>query len=64
MANRMANVLYWTACIAAGAWLAFSYAGISTETHPDWSMFWIVGVVPSVIVWAIGRAIRYVLAGA
>lgn len=63
MTLRLGNVVYWSACAAALAWLAFAYAGISTMTPPDWSWFWIIGAVPSAFVWLAGKAIRYVLSG-
>lgn len=61
MAARLGNVAYWTACILAVAWIAMVYFGIESAPKPDWSMFFMVGALPAFIIWAIGRAVRYVL---
>lgn len=63
MIERLGNVLYWAACLAALGWLLIAFAGISTMPKPEWSMFWIIGVGISAAIWAAGRAVRYVLAG-
>lgn len=63
MSERLGYVLYWFACIVALAWAALAYYGISTMKPPDWSMFAIAGILPAMIVWGIGRAVRYVLSG-
>ena len=55
---RLGWVLYWAFCIIAGlaAVLGALYAYI--EPNSDWFLLLIVAVV----VWLMGRAIRYILA--
>ena len=62
MAARLGNALYWVATTLAFAWAAFSAYAEVTSDYPDWKQWFMVGLLPAAIVWAIGRAIKYVLA--
>jgi hypothetical protein len=64
MAARLGGVLYWFACIVAAA-ICFSalYMAVTGPNPADnWDFLLFVFIV-GVVVWAIGRACRYVLAG-
>lgn len=64
MASRLGNVLYWTACTGAFLWLAVVFAAATMRPQPEWGVFWVAGPAPSLIIWLIGRAARYVLSAA
>jgi hypothetical protein len=67
MAARLGNVLYWLGCIVATLFLAgllWTWIG-PLEGHPrdgDWLMLGAFFVF-AVVSWAIGRGLRYILAG-
>jgi hypothetical protein len=63
MAARLANAIYSTACIAAVLWALFVFAIGATQTHPDWTVSTPIAIVGAVVIWIIGLAARYVLAG-
>jgi hypothetical protein len=63
MAARFANAIYWTACVAAVLWAAFVFAIGAVQTHPDWTISTPIAIAGAVVIWIIGRAIRYVFAG-
>jgi hypothetical protein len=79
MIARLGRVIYWVCCIIAGLIAAYTVAvtvatliwsdlAICIGERPcgrDAATFWIglAGVVAAAILWGIGRAIRYVLAG-
>jgi hypothetical protein len=67
MGVRLGNVLYWTGCILAIVALIFGavvHVNDPSDTSQDCVMLFVVlGAVPAVILWLIGRACRYVLAG-
>jgi len=63
MAARLANAIYWAACIAAVLWALFVFAIGAVQTRPDWTISTPIAIVGAVVIWIIGRAIRYVLAG-
>jgi hypothetical protein len=61
MAGRLGQVLSWTANIIALAILAlFGFIGLYDNSLGG-SLF--VGVVVAVVIWLVGRGVRYVLAG-
>jgi hypothetical protein len=63
MAARLANAIYSTACIAAVLWALVVFAIGTVQTHPDWTISTPIAIVGAVVIWIIGRAARYVLAG-
>jgi hypothetical protein len=54
MLARLGDVLYW-----AGAWLVTMGHDISISESPNYGIL----LVPALVVWLIGRAARYALAG-
>jgi hypothetical protein len=60
---RLANAIYWASCIAAMLWAVFVFAMGAVQTHPNWTISTPIAIVGAVVIWIIGRAIRYVLAG-
>jgi hypothetical protein len=63
MAARLGNVLYRTACIFAVLWVAFIFFITATLPVPDWTIATPVAGAGALIIWTIGWAVRYVLAG-
>jgi hypothetical protein len=63
MAARLANAIYSAACIAAVLWALFVFAIGAVQTHPNWTISTPIAIVGAVVIWIIGRAARYVLAG-
>jgi hypothetical protein len=63
MAARLANTIYWSACIAAVLWALFVFAIGAVQTHPDWTISTPIAIAGAVVIWITGRAIRYVLSG-
>jgi len=74
MAKRLGEVLCWTFCVLAVlAWLAMwiimhhgpqaQYGGVDPILFGLGAGQWIGVSIPSLALWAIGRACRYVLAG-
>jgi hypothetical protein len=61
MAARFGNAIYWAACIAAVLWALLVFAIV--QTHPDWTISTPIAIAGAVVIWIIGRAARYVLAG-
>ena len=60
MLAGLGNVLYWTACLLALATL-FLFASVAVhDSHVTLGAF---GVVIALLIWLVGRACRYVLAG-
>jgi hypothetical protein len=41
----------------------FVFAIGAVQTHPDWTISTPIAIVGAVVIWIIGRAARYVLAG-
>jgi hypothetical protein len=64
MTTRLANVVYWAGCVLAVIWLAYFLHAISTTIYvADWSMALGVTLGGAVVIWMIGRGIRYVMTG-
>ena len=62
MAARLGNVLYWLACV--GAVLALVLAVVVAVNPGANAQLWIgVYTAAAVVIWLVGRAVRYVLAG-
>lgn len=66
MVERLGNVIYWTACTAAVGWLAMLAVIITSQSSPmrgnEGIIFVVVGCGPSLLIFLIGWACRYVLA--
>ena len=63
MMARLGNVLYWAGCVFAGAHCCFFGALMAQhETQHAWSALVSFAVMAGII-WVLGRACRYVLAG-
>jgi hypothetical protein len=60
MIDRLANVLYWTACAAAVLLVILGIDAARVREEPT-SLF--VAALAAALVWLAGRAARYVLAG-
>jgi hypothetical protein len=64
MAERLGHVLYWAGCVLAalaigvGAFLSFAMVQRS-----DSIFVLVVATVVAILIWLLGRACRYVLAG-
>jgi hypothetical protein len=63
MAPRLANKLYWTACVLAALWALFVFAIDAKQLHPNWTISTPIATGGAFVIWIIGRAARYVLAG-
>jgi len=61
MASRLGNVIYWVACVAAVLWAVFVLIAACTLAHPDWTISTPIALVGAVVVWLLGRTVRYVL---
>jgi hypothetical protein len=61
MAARLGNVLYRTACILAALWGAFILFVTATLPLPDWTIATPVAAAGALVIWSIGRAVRYAL---
>lgn len=65
MVGRLGNVLYWTACAFAVAW-SVTYTSIfllDRHTPTEWISGSAIAGGGALLIWVIGRACRYVLAG-
>jgi hypothetical protein len=65
---RLGNVLYWTACALAFCWFVLSMLAVVPSPSGrwpsgEWGLGLGIGLVGGLIIWLIGRAIRYFLAG-
>jgi hypothetical protein len=63
MAARLANAIYSAACIAAVLWALLIFAIGAAQTHPDWTISTPIAIVGAMVIWIIGLAARYILAG-
>ncbi len=65
MAARLGQVLYWLACAVAASIVGLTAVASSTGTTPAREAAIYVGVAAalSALIWLVGRAIRYILAG-
>jgi hypothetical protein len=63
MAARLGNIFYRTACIFAVLWVAFILFISANLPVPDWTIATPVAGAGALIIWTIGWAVRYVLAG-
>lgn len=63
MVARLGDLIYWAACIAALLWTIYVLIVTATYAHPDWTISAPIAIVGAVVIWSVGRAARYVLAG-
>jgi hypothetical protein len=66
MTARLGNILYWIACVLGFCWFALSILAVApADKWPggEWGLGLGVGVAGCFIIWFIGRALRYFLAG-
>ncbi len=70
MASRLGDVLHWAACLLALAIVAFSSLYAYTQVsptgylgYPEMGGIWIFNLSIAVVIWFIGRAAKYALAG-
>jgi hypothetical protein len=63
MAERLRDVLYRTACIAAVLRAIFVLVVAPALAHPDWTIWTPVAAAGAIAIWGIGRAARYLLSG-
>ena len=61
--TRLANVMYWAGCMLAVIWLAFWLHAMSVNRYGDPGLALGVTIGGAVVIWMIGRAIRYVWIG-
>jgi hypothetical protein len=61
MAARLEDTIYRTACAVAALWATFILVFATTLPFPDWTIATTIAGIGAVIIWSIGRAIRYVL---
>ena len=63
MAARLGYVLYWAGCVLAVVFGGFGIAAYYNAPDSDrWPLVIVLGGI-AVIVWLIGRACRFILAG-
>jgi hypothetical protein len=60
MLARLGNVLYWAACIIAVILVGIGIEQVSQPRNNSGVFFFFA--VPALIIWAVGRALRYILA--
>ena len=63
MATRLGDFLYRTVCAIAVLWVAFIFLITANLPLPDWTIATPVAGAGALIIWTIGWAVRYVLAG-
>lgn len=62
MLARLGNVLYWLGCIVAGLIIVADGWDYYMEGTQDKGAYVFIAVI-ALVVWVVGRACRYVLAG-
>ena len=63
MVARLGDVLYWAASTVAALLAAFVLMVFMLADGKGESLFQVLGVVTAGVIWLVGRACRYVLAG-
>ena len=63
MAERLGDVLFRTACIAAVLRAIFVLVVTPALAHPDWTIWTPIAAAGAIAIWGIGRAARYLLSG-
>jgi len=59
--DRLADVVYRTACLAAVVWAAFVFVVTATLALPDWTIATSIATVGAVVIWSFGHAARHFL---
>jgi hypothetical protein len=62
-ARRLGYALYWSACALAVGWLPLMLLVTYAEPQRDWLFAWTAGLIGAPLLWIVGWALRYVLAG-
>lgn len=62
MTARLGNVLYWAGCAIAGL-IALGCIAVGFSGRDDSTITALLLFAPAVVVYLIGRALRYILAG-
>jgi hypothetical protein len=62
MAYRLGLLLYWICLVLAGGWAAVSPWLVTTSFAGDIGQ-WSVAVGPAMLLYGLGRALRYLLSG-
>jgi hypothetical protein len=65
MLERLGNVLYWIGCLLTAIALALNLYIWASDNNlrSDAIAFFLMVVIVPLVIWAIGRAFRYVLSG-
>jgi hypothetical protein len=63
MAARLGNVLYWTGGLVGAVLFLGGYLLMSSGGYKLQAFDYVVIGTPAVVVWLVGRALRYILAG-
>jgi hypothetical protein len=61
MLARLVDVIYWGGCVLAALWLVYCLLIMSDDGYS--MQILLIALVGSALIWLVGRAIRYVLAG-
>jgi hypothetical protein len=59
MAARLGHVLYRTACAIVALWVVFVLVVTATLPFPDWTIATPVAAAGALVIWSVGRAVRY-----
>jgi hypothetical protein len=57
----LGDLIYRTACAAAAMWAVFIVVITATLSLPDWTIATPIAAAGPVLIWSIGRTVRYVL---
>ena len=57
----LGDLIYRTACAAAAMWAVFIFVITATLSLPDWTIATPIAAAGAVLIWSIGRTVRYVL---
>jgi len=63
MAERLGIVLYWAGCILAGSYMLLMLYLVSTDTSPVTALKLAATFLPALVLWLLGKGLRYVLSG-
>ena len=63
LAACLGKVIYWAACLAAPLWALFVLMTSANQAHPDWTIFAPIAILGAIVIWSLGGAARYLLAG-
>jgi len=63
MLPRLGNVLYWGGCVLTGLVLVGGLLMFGDMGNADTTFYAVLTVFAAVLIWLVGRAAKYVLAG-